>query len=165
MIGWLHTACYIILDPHVAWRPCFSFIQESEDVTVVVRLSTTFGFDDRVQGRFVLERFGRYQHFRLLIDGHEVTTDDDGNRVKGKRMIGAVYFPDTEWNAEFKKLKSSNTTSVRGRSTLITFPVNNLTGVHLIQVTFVYSSTDHEVAKRIAASFEDVLKDMALTSG
>lgn len=157
----LHSACIRILAPRNQWKTLFAFTEESDEVAVVIRVGTAFGFDDRIQGRFMLQQGSFGNLYRVLVDGNLVTDDDNGEQVKGKRITGAIYFPDdVNWQPQFKKVKGNNTTTIRGRSSMIVFP-ESLNGLRVLQVTFVYTAGCHKVAKQVSASFELVLNEMS----
>ncbi|CAB9502903.1 hypothetical protein SEMRO_150_G068720.1 [Seminavis robusta] len=122
---------------------------------MVIRITSTMGYDRRVQGSLTLEQFGNSTLFRVLIDGHEVIDGPDGIRGPGNRFQGAVYLPESvQWEPLFRKVKSSNTTSVRGRSTFLRFGPN-VSGVNALQVTLIHSNKNKsQDAKRVSTAFE-----------
>jgi hypothetical protein len=161
VVSAIHRACgFFINPPRVNWVTLFAFTPDPEnleDVTIVVRVVTAFGFNERAQGCVALQRYGMDSSlFRLLIDGHlpPPELDNDGGsveRVKGVPIVGAVYFPDSVlWTTVHKKVKSHNNTAIRGRSTLIYFPAN-ITGIQSVQVSFIHGTPK---GKEISASFQ-----------
>ncbi|CAB9526626.1 hypothetical protein SEMRO_1858_G302080.1 [Seminavis robusta] len=123
---------------------------------MVVRISSTMGCSRRVQGSLSLEQFGNTTLFRVLIDGHEVIDGvDGGGNHPGDRFQGAVYLPESvQWERIYKKVKSANTTSIRGRCTFVKFGPN-VSGITAFQVTLIYSNSNKSAdTKRVSASFE-----------
>ena len=90
----IHAACGSYINHRVTWHTIFSYTEEDGDVSVIVRVGTSFGFSDRLQGKVILQRFGQHNVYRLLIDGHLPPSDgENGMEAMGERLVGAVYLP------------------------------------------------------------------------
>ena len=88
-----------------------------------------------------------------MVDGH-FPHYENGEQTKGKRAIGSICLPDSvKWEVEHKKVKSLNDSTIRGRSTRISFPPN-LSGIDSVQVTFIHRNGN---GKMISSSFQDVV--------
>ncbi|CAB9516765.1 unknown protein [Seminavis robusta] len=155
-VGNLHTLCGRMIARSVAWTPLFSFSSDqADDITMVVRVSSTMGCSRRVQGSLAVEQYGNTTLFRVLIDGHEVIDGVDGSNQPGDRFQGAVYLPESvQWEPVFKKVKSANTTSIRGRCAFVKFGPN-VSGITALQVTLIHSNKNKSFdAKRVSAALE-----------
>jgi hypothetical protein len=159
VVSGIHWCCGLCLDRNVTWKTLFSYTESHDNgVDIVIRVETSFGFNERVQGNVVVQQFGSHRLYRLLLSGHFPPVDHNGEHVliPGDSFVGAIYLPDgLVWNIHHKKVKSNNTSSVRGQSTLIKFPPN-VTGTTSIQITFIYNSGNDE-AKDISERFRGVI--------
>lgn len=160
VISGIHGWCGWYVDSRITWKTLFSITEShTNGMDIVVRVETSFGFNERVQGHVILQQFGNHNLYRLLISGHLPPLEENSEQIHGKPLVGAVYLPDgLVWSLHHKKVKSNNTTSVRGHSTRIVF-APNITGTTSIQITFIYSS-GNDLAKDISTSFRGVLNDV-----
>ncbi|CAB9510012.1 expressed unknown protein [Seminavis robusta] len=162
LVGFVHSVCGRMIGRCVAWETLFAFSSdETDDISMVIRVTTTIGYDKRVQGCLTVQQFGRTTLFRVLIDGHEVVDGAGGNQ-QGARIQGAVYLPESlQWDPLFKKVKSSNTTSIRGRCAYVKFGPN-ISGVSALQATLIHSNSNKSAdAKRVFAALEECIKNAA----
>ena len=153
----IHRWCGWYVDSRITWTTLFSYTESHNNgIDIVIRVDTSFGFNERVQGHVILQQFGNHNLYRLLISGHLPPGEENSGQFYGKPLVGAVYLPDgLVWTLEHKKVKSSNTPSVRGHSSRILFG-HNITGTTSIQITFIYNS-GNDLAKDISTSFQGVL--------
>ncbi|CAB9505155.1 unknown protein [Seminavis robusta] len=161
LVGVVRSACCFLLGHDVEWTDVFCFDEESEDVTVVVRVASSL-FNKRVQGLLVVQQYGSSSLFRLLIDGHEVIPRaDGGGNMQGDRLMGALLLPDgIKWTVNTKKAKSGNASTIRGRCTYVSF-VDNLTGMTSLQVTTIHDTRNNGNGKAVGALFEEKMKAAA----
>ncbi|CAB9503616.1 unknown protein [Seminavis robusta] len=163
----IHSACGIIIGPTASWKTLFDMDQdESIRPACTIRATASFGFDSRVQvANFQLQQFGNHNLFRVVLDGDFVVDKPHAKApMKGDATAGTIYFPtDVPWDMEMKKVKAENTKSLRGRSFKLFFG-ENLDGVELLQVTFIYFQEDADNAKGYIDCFEAVLTAMAATN-
>jgi hypothetical protein len=167
LIGAIHSASGRFLRRRVHWTTLFAFTEDmNDDATAVVRVESTMGFQERVQGHFLFQQYGTSNLFRIVINGHlPPSTEDTDNGVnsktKGQRVDGAINLPDgVVWNTVHKKVKSNNNTAIRGRSSRV-FCASNVTGVLAIQVSFIHYSPK---GKCISTSFQEVIDKATMAS-
>jgi hypothetical protein len=181
IVSRIYYTCGLLIAPRVTWVTLFASNkgkESDEHVTVVVRTEATFGFNQRVQGHVMFQQYGTQSNlFRLVVDGYlppdadseggkgndkPVSGDTEGTKKDiGKRVIGALYFPDgVLWCLTHKKVKSNNDTSIRGRCTLISF-TGNISGMRSIQVSFIHNSI---TGKAISASFQSTVDYAVMVS-
>ena len=158
--SFLHRWLGVMVAKPVAWETLWSSVPYCEDVTVVMRVETSFLVDTRVEGFLQLQKYGRV--FRFAMDGHTVLTDEDGISSKGQRFYGCVYLPDAvPWGFETKKVKSTRS-DIRGRCSRLSFPRNS-TGVTSVQVTVLKKGTTSSFKTAIKA-FEDAMHSAVSSS-
>lgn len=150
----VHRMSGAMLSDPVAWDVCWSSVPYCKELTIVVRIASTFGLNKRVQGFILLQSYGRV--YCLLIDGYEVVTNDRGSS-KGDHFYGAIYLPDAvPWEMSCKKVKSQTTSSVRDRCTFISFG-SNTSGLTSIQLTVLREKPNSIVGKEAALALEAAL--------
>jgi hypothetical protein len=169
----IHYRCSLLINSRANWVTLFEYSDRAcKDVTAVVRVDTSFGFNEKVQGRVTFQRYGTSILFRLLIDGHlppvvgsmnadantaATTESAEPQHGECKHITGAIYFPDSvSWQSTHKKVKGNSNTAIRGRSTLVCFK-NNVAGINKVQVSFIHNTPK---GKEISAEFQGAI-DMA----
>jgi hypothetical protein len=155
----IHRLTGNILGDPMYWDVVWSSVPYCNELTMVVKVETTYGLNKTVQGFVVLEQNGRL--FRLVVDGCEVLKSYDVEStvtsVKGDKFYKAFYLPDSvNWQLESKKVKSNNTASIRGRCVYLDWD-RNPTGLSFCQVTVLRNNYNSQVAKRAAEEFEQAI--------
>lgn len=154
IVGFVHRLSGSILSHEVEWDLVWTSVPVCADVTVVVRVTTTFGVNTKVEGFLAL--YHRCGIYRVLVDGHEVVHNDDGIPTKGDIFYGSFYLPESvTWKLDTRKVKSVNTSSIRGRCAVLTFD-RNPTGITQLQIT-VLRNNPSTYAKKAAAEFEKAI--------
>ena len=148
-----HCSGRFVEPPPLTWNVLFASPND-DGLSVVTRIFSAFEYK-RVQGKITLQKLASFGMYRLTIDGFEVVSDENDKPSQGPAFQAALFLPCSSWKVTPKKVKSFNTTSVRGKSYSITFGANSF-GLTSLQITFLH---ENEVARDTVGVFEDVLKE------
>ncbi|CAB9530225.1 unknown protein [Seminavis robusta] len=158
VVSVVHTSCGWLMGSRAEWKTLF---HTGNDAACVVRATTTFGFDERVQvASLRIQQHGSHNLYRVMVDGDFVVDRNEEGPIRGDCVAGAIYLPDASpWLPTTKKCKGENTKSLRGRSFMLTFPAN-AEGLDSLQITFIYPNESKMEAKEYIGMFEAVWSAM-----
>lgn len=151
----IHDLSGSMLQQNVTWDVLWTSLPVCGSVTVVVRVQTSFGVDKKVEGFVSVQRSGGIH--RIVLDGREVVSGDDGDTALGPPFYGSFYLPESVvWKVETRKVKSFNTSSIRGRCALLSFDRNH-TGLTFLQITVLRNNPHNIEAKHATEAFEKAI--------